>query len=703
METILKFVLLCCIVWHCTSRSVAQSWAKTYGGGAGEGAAEVLQKPDGSFVALGWTTSFSAGDRDLWLVNLDQAGNVLSQRAIGGPSLDVPSQLQPTADGGYVAIGLSSSFGAFDHAPIVLKLDSDGNIQWQKTYRVSFRDWGAAIRQTNDGGYIIAGGTDPGNGNTVPAALRLDSAGTIVWQNTFGPGCGNGTDIVQTSDGGFAFLAFTCAFGAGGTDTWLVKLDPSGVPVWQNTYGGSGSEVGTSLETTRDGGFIVAGRATSFGSGGQDAWLLKLAGDGTVVWQKAYGGPSNDSASHVEQTADGGYIVSGYFGAISADPPAGSQMWVFKTDIEGNVVWQRTYNSGSGSDEARSVHAASDGGYIVAGFSDPGCPQCVPAAMPQKFSILKLKSDGSIADTCPAGMGRPANAVTTTTNITPQPAFAGFTGAGFVSSDTATTVTPTDSLGQVLTTFCSDATMQSACSASVLDVDKHLSNGMIDASVSGSACEATITFHNLKGYWANFTINTVGNVTAIPEGGDLNLYARFGLLPPSTFPPLPPGKSVTYTVRFSKDGEAISIFDDPSATTSFRAGLMNVTQAILNLIPLGGTPTLLIDDHQTIVDAFQQMPHLENAISALFQNPSQFSKATREFLLSVKSPQEITVLATLIASLAANIGVDVIKAELSKLGLGWPFTIVNSLVTSFGELRTALFQYPAGSIQISAH
>jgi len=223
--------------------SAGVSWANTYGGGVGEGAADVFPTSDGGYLAAGWTKSFGAqGWNDEWFVKLDALGNIQSQRRIGGSDRDDIQRLELTSDGGYITVALSDSFGASQHAPLVLKFDTTGNLQWQKNYISSGRDWGNSLKQTSDGGYIIVGGSDPTiSGPTQPAAIKVDSQGNIVWQMFYGsPDGALAWDVLQTADGGYLIAANTTAFGQGGSDGWLIKTDTTGNIQWQKTYGGTG-------------------------------------------------------------------------------------------------------------------------------------------------------------------------------------------------------------------------------------------------------------------------------------------------------------------------------------------------------------------------------------------------------------------------------------------------------------------------------
>jgi len=154
------------------------------------------------------------------------------------------------------------------------------------------------------------------------------------WAKTYG---GTGDDyaysIQQTSDGGYIVAGYTGSSGAGLADFWVLKLKSDGTVDWQKTYGGGGYDSASSIQQTSDGGYIVAGVTTSFGAGGYDFWVLKLDGSGNVQWQKTYGGTGNDYANSIQQTTDGGYIVAG----VTTSFGAGGDFWVLKLDSSGNV------------------------------------------------------------------------------------------------------------------------------------------------------------------------------------------------------------------------------------------------------------------------------------------------------------------------------------------------------------------------------
>jgi PKD repeat protein len=259
---------------------------------------------------------------------------------------------------------------------------------WQKCLGGSASDFGSSIKQTSDGGYIVAGGTNSTDGNVT---------------GNHGP-----------------------------QDAWVVKLDKSGDVVWQKCLGGSASESGSSIEQTSDGGYIVAGYSSSNDGnvtgnhGSQDAWVVKLDQSGDVVWQKCLGGSSIDYGSSIKQTPEGGYIVAGYSGSNDGNVTGnhGSRdSWVVKLDENGNVVWQKCLG-GSSIDYGRSIERTSEGGYIVAGYSGSNDGNVTGNHGKDDYWIVKLAFQAPVADfsAIPTSGSAPLN-VSFTDNSKDNPAF----------------------------------------------------------------------------------------------------------------------------------------------------------------------------------------------------------------------------------------------------------------------------------------
>ena len=378
-----------------SSEPPATQWNKTYGGAGSDSASTVVQTCDGGYAIAGCTRSFGAGWGDFWLVKTDASGNVEWSKTYGGTDMDVARSLVQTVDGGYAIAGLTQSFGAGSWDFWLVKTDTDGAILWSRTYGGPGNDRAWFVQQTGDGGYMVGGITTSFGAGSF-WLVKTNSTGHVEWNRAYG-GTGEAYSGQQTRDGGYIMA------GIGGRDFQLVKTNSTGYMEWSRTYGGPGGETATSVKQTSDGGYIVAGGTNSFGAGLYDFWLVKTDSDGNMLWNKTYGGTDDEMAGSVVQTCDGGYIVAG---TVYTEPPGISgDIWLVKTDADGTMQWNKTYG-GAGEESGQSVEQTSDGGYIVAGRTDSFgagngdfwliklAPPGIPATVDIDPDILNLRSKG---------------------------------------------------------------------------------------------------------------------------------------------------------------------------------------------------------------------------------------------------------------------------------------------------------------------
>ena len=257
-------------------------WSKTYGGFDNEYGLSVHQTDDGGYAIGGFTESFGTGSRNFYLLRTNSFGDILWTKTYGGTSIEAANQIQPTNDGGYIMVGYSFSFGAGNSDIFVIKTDENGEIIWEKTYGGDLNDLGLSITLTDEGGYIICGGTE--------------------------------------------------SFGAGNSDVLVVKINADGDVLWSKTYGGNGYELGVSVAKTVNNDFIIAGYTRTFGAGGEDFYVLKIDTQGDTIWTKTFGGEFDESAKAVISTSDNGCIIAGYTRTFGA---GGLEMYVVKTDEDG--------------------------------------------------------------------------------------------------------------------------------------------------------------------------------------------------------------------------------------------------------------------------------------------------------------------------------------------------------------------------------
>jgi hypothetical protein len=310
--------------WYSVKAIWGQIFQETIGSAGSDGSESlgysVQQTSDGGYILAGY-------DGSSYVVKTDSNGTMQWNKTYGS---GIAYSVYQTSDGGYILAVYSYAGYNIE----LVKTDSSGTIEWQKTYGNGIP---CSVQQTSDGGYILAGSHSGGF-----YVVKTDSSGTIEWQKTYG----NGTAdyVYQTSDGGYILAGYDWV----NADVELVKTDSSGTVQWNKTYG---EGWGYSVQQTSDGGYILAG----WSSVNSAAELVKTDSSGTIEWQKTYG---NGIPCSVQQTSDGGYIL-----AVDSGNYLGYNVELVKTDSSGTVQWNKTYGSG----EAQCVQQTWDGGYIIVG------------------------------------------------------------------------------------------------------------------------------------------------------------------------------------------------------------------------------------------------------------------------------------------------------------------------------------------------
>ena len=324
-------------------------FVKTFGGSEMEYGRSVQQTTDDGYIITGEM------DRDVWLLKTNSNGDSLWSKTFGGNTIDKGYSVQQTTDGGYIITGYTWSFGNGNSDVWLIKTDSQGNEEWEKTFGNSYSNEGYSVQQTTDGGYIITGYYVAAGNIEDLWLIKTDPQGNEEWNQTFGGSEVDwGYSVQQTTDDGYIITGKTRSFGNGNNDVWLIKTDPQGEEEWNQTFGGSESDEGRSVQQTTDGGYIIIGSTTS--SSGSNLWLIKTDSNGNEEWNQTF---ESGEGHSVQQTTDGGYIFTG-------------QNWIadillIKTDNQGNEVWNKTFGNVSENDQGYSVQQTYYGGYIITG------------------------------------------------------------------------------------------------------------------------------------------------------------------------------------------------------------------------------------------------------------------------------------------------------------------------------------------------
>jgi hypothetical protein len=287
-------------------------------------------------------------------------------KTFGGLDDDEGYSVQQTEDGGYIITGSTESYGAGGEDIWLIKTDSRGNKKWSKTFGGSEWDGSYSVQQTQNGGYILAGSTRSygADGRNYDVLLiKTDSKGNEKWNKTFGGAYFDWRGSVQqTQDGGYILAGSTSSYGVGESALWLIKTDSKGNEKWNKTFVWGYSDKGRSVQQTQDGGYIITGSTEDF-DGWSDVRLIKTDSKGNEEWSKTYGGFMDDRGTFVQQTKDDGYIITGStlsYGAGSSD------IWIIKTDSKGDEEWNKTFG-GECADWSGSIQQTKDRGYIIAG------------------------------------------------------------------------------------------------------------------------------------------------------------------------------------------------------------------------------------------------------------------------------------------------------------------------------------------------
>jgi hypothetical protein len=338
---------------------------RTFGGIGSDIGTSIQPTSDGGFIILGFTESYGAGKKDMWLIKTDGSGIKQWERTFGGGEDDEGSSIQETSDEGFIIVGTTGSTGHGSTDIWLIKTNSLGEKQWEKVFGGSKSEEGRSVRETSDGGFVIIGSTESfGPGSSSFWLIKTDSDGNNQWNTTFGgPEFDRAGDVRQTSDGGFILTGYTWSYGSGESDLWLIKTNSTGGKEWNKTYGGADNDYGTSLVVSLDG-YVITGYTWSYSPGNSNVWLLKTDFNGGKIWDWTYGGANADYGYAVHSTSDGGYVIIGESSAGLT-----SDVFMIKAGTLGNQEWTETFDA-SDREKGIDVLQTADGGYMIVGFTD---------------------------------------------------------------------------------------------------------------------------------------------------------------------------------------------------------------------------------------------------------------------------------------------------------------------------------------------
>ena len=348
-------------------------WQKVIGGETSQYAISVATVPGDGYVAVGGVTSPVNGSTDILVLKVDAAGETVWQKVLGGVENDYAWSVVIHASGNIAIAGSTASYGAVGTDALLMCLDPDGNLLWQKTYGGDKWERMESLISTADGGFAMAGWTSSFDapGGSQAWLIKTDALGNVEWDRKFGGGNEDDfSSVRQLHDGSYVMAGSTNSMGVGFSDVYVVKADASGDPIWQRAFGGSGNEFGRSVIATPTG-YVVAGWVGSptidSHHGAYDIYVLKVDFEGDLLWENCYGGAGYDGCEDIAASADGGFVVAGHIQDMIS---GGTTGYLFKINALGTPLWDATL--GNTSDATRSVKTTIDGGVITAGLAQNG-------------------------------------------------------------------------------------------------------------------------------------------------------------------------------------------------------------------------------------------------------------------------------------------------------------------------------------------
>lgn len=311
------------------------TWENTFGGPGKDYGYSIRRNLGGGYAIAGRTNSYGSGQYDAWLVNIDENGTPKWNMTYGGPGNDSAYSFKTTSDSGYILAGDTTSFGSIGSDAYIVKTNQKGEMQWQKMFGGNGNEWSKSVLQLQNGSYWALGSTNSFSKNYDFYLLNLDPKGHLMLNKRFGGANDDfGDTVIETRDNNLLLSGLTNSSGAGGFDALVIKTDMHGNQIWNRTFGGPGNDSATFIRETNDGGYILIGDTTSFGAGGVDIFVVKLNRAGLQEWNQTFGGSGNEYAHFILETLDNGYLLTG---TTNSTGSGGNDIIIIKMDSQGQV------------------------------------------------------------------------------------------------------------------------------------------------------------------------------------------------------------------------------------------------------------------------------------------------------------------------------------------------------------------------------
>jgi len=369
---------------------VSESWVRTYETIQPSAALGALQTIDGAYLLVG-ATNYSHQNRDtedIHLMKIDPSGELIWEKTYGGEKFDRGMAVIPAGDDTNLILAETSSYGAGKHDIYLLKIDSVGEVLWTKTFGGPGDEQAKDIQVSNDGGYIITGITDSfGDGSSDVYLIKTDGKANEQWSRAYGGELiEEGFNVTTTPDDGFLILAASLQPGGDymgqQSNLYLIRTSASGDVLWSQVYDEPGVQGGYRLLPVSTGDTLITGLVSPTATTADiDPLFRKLDSMGNLLWEQKIGDPDCfDYASDIQATSDGGYVLTGMSVCNGRN-----QVLLIKTDLEGELVWQKYLVEGDSSRTGLRVFEKPDGSFLIIGQINSG-----PGA---SFETLLIKTD----------------------------------------------------------------------------------------------------------------------------------------------------------------------------------------------------------------------------------------------------------------------------------------------------------------------
>ena len=349
--------------------SIDTLWTRTFPGQFSDVGRQVKQTADGGYIITGESESFGPGIWSVYIIKTDSTGEIEWNKTYGGAAFDFPYGIIQTSDYGYIASTYTTSFEPAGTNLRLIKLSPSGDTVWTSllpnTNQHLLNSAGCII-QTNDGGYLLtAYGWKPPKANQI-VLIKTDSIGIPEWSKEFGGSIDDfGGTVQQTLDGNYIISGYTYSYGNGACDGYIIKVNPTGDTLWTRYYGGSSFDSFRYIITTSDGGYLAVGTTQSYGNGEQ-AWVVKIDSLGTEEWSHAIGGSQNEAFEGASESVNGDYFLSGSTNSIGSGE---HDAFFVRLSETGDLIQERAFGTG-GEEFGATIERTADNGFIATGTYD---------------------------------------------------------------------------------------------------------------------------------------------------------------------------------------------------------------------------------------------------------------------------------------------------------------------------------------------